>query len=737
MDEPRDTQAGADFVALPPGQTIGRYEVLGVLGHGGFGITYRARDRQLGREVAIKEYLPPALAIRQDGATVLPRSPREAEDFTWGRTRFVEEGRTLAGLQKSPAIVRVYDFLEVNETAYIVMELVHGETLEHRLERAGPLGPSAIDRLLWPLLDGLTRVHATGFLHRDIKPANILLDAEGDPTLIDFGASRAAMADRTSALTAVFTPGYAAAEQVTSARQGPWTDIYALSATLYHAITGKPPPNVFDRMMDDRYESLGRLQPAGFARGLLIGLDAGLAVKASDRPQTIPGWRIVLSQTVAAVDDVTVISRPFGPAVVTAPTVAPEARQAKRTSEGSSLRRGLVVAAVVSLAVGGYFAWTAREDDRRAAEARSAQFERQATALKAAVAAEPRAEPDERKAAEAAEANLRLGMTERQKVQLALTAAGFDTRGSDGTFGPRSREMIAAWQKAHNQPATGFLTASQSLALQRRTEDERKKVEDEARRQMAVGPVAAPAAVPAPTPPPQPSSMSPGSPFDGGYAGFFSPSGTTGPTSAGLRSISLRVVNGTGSGTMASPSCGSGPVSIRISPAGDVTGDATGLDLSCSRFPMAVQGRAANGQLRLTFSGATGSGAATLALGAAPAAVASPAAGPLPAGGFNGAYDGSLVTVNPGGMSRVLTADLRIAAGRLSGQVTSPTCGTAPVALAVSAAGDVSGEARLQESLTCSTIVLVVSGRASGDRLTLDLRGVGLRIQGTLTRRGG
>ncbi|MDB5487544.1 MAG: hypothetical protein JWQ58_1259 [Reyranella sp.] len=734
MDEPQNTQAGADFVALPPGQTIGRYGVLGVLGHGGFGITYRARDRQLGREVAIKEYLPPALAIRQDGATVLPRSPREAEDFTWGRTRFVEEGRTLAGLQKSPAIVQVYDFLEVNGTAYIVMELVHGETLEQRLKRAGPLGPSAIDRLLWPLLDGLTRVHATGFLHRDIKPANILLDAEGDPTLIDFGASRAAMADRTSALTAVFTPGYAAAEQVTSARQGPWTDIYALSATLYHAITGKPPPNVFDRMTDDGYEPLGRLQPAGFSRGLLIGLDAGLAVKASDRPQTIPGWRIVLSQTVAAADDATVISRSFRPASVAAPTVALEARQARRTSEGSSLRHGLVVAAaVVSLAVGGYFAWTAREDDRRAAEAQSAQLARQATALKVeAAAAEPRAEPDERKAAEVAEANLRLGVAERQKVQLALTAAGFDTRGSDGTFGPRSREMIAAWQKAHNQPATGFLTVSQSLALQRRTDDERKKAEDEARTRMAVGPVTAAATVPAPTPPP----MSPASPFDGSYGGFFSPSGTTGLTSAGLRSISLRVVNGAGTGTMASPSCGSGPVSIRISPAGDVTGDAISLDLSCSRFPVAVQGRAANGQLRLTFSGAAGSGAATLALGAAPATVASSVAGPLPAG-FNGAYGGALVTVNPGGMSRVLTADLRITDGRLSGQVSSPTCGTAPVALAVSAAGEVSGEARIQESLTCSTIVLAVSGRVSGDQMTLDLRGVSLRIQGTLNRRGG
>jgi serine/threonine protein kinase len=242
-----------DFVALSAGRMIGRYAVVSVLGQGGFGITYRARDSQLGREVAIKEYLPLALAVRQDGTTVLPRSTNAAEDFTWGRERFVAEGRTLASLQNAPAIVRVFDFLEANGTAYIVMQLLHGETLESRLRRTGSLKPADIDRILWPMLDGLEQVHNAGFLHRDIKPANILLDDGGNPTLIDFGASRAAIAGRSTALTAIFTPGYAAAEQMTSARQGPWTDIYGLSATLYHAITGQPPPSAFDRMLDDAY----------------------------------------------------------------------------------------------------------------------------------------------------------------------------------------------------------------------------------------------------------------------------------------------------------------------------------------------------------------------------------------------------------------------------------------------------------------------------------------------------
>ena len=196
------TVSEVDFVALPAGAKIGRYEVLAVLGQGGFGITYRARDTQLGREVAIKEYLPTSLAVRHNGSTVLPRSTKVAEDFTWGRERFVAEGRTLATLHQAPGIVRVFDFLEVNGTAYIVMELLQGDTLEAHLRKHGPMDAAAIDTILWTLLDGLEQVHSAGFLHRDIKPANILLNAKGNPTLIDFGASRAAMAGRTAAMTA-------------------------------------------------------------------------------------------------------------------------------------------------------------------------------------------------------------------------------------------------------------------------------------------------------------------------------------------------------------------------------------------------------------------------------------------------------------------------------------------------------------------------------------------------------
>jgi peptidoglycan hydrolase-like protein with peptidoglycan-binding domain len=583
-DSTGQTQAATptDLVALAPGRMIGRYEVVSVLGQGGFGITYRARDGQLGREVAIKEYLPLALAVRQDGTTVLPRSTTAAQDFAWGRDRFVAEGRTLASLQNAPGIVRVFDFLEANGTAYIVMQLLQGETLESRLKQVGPLPPAAVERILWPLLDGLEQVHNTGFLHRDIKPANILLDAAGNPTLIDFGASRAAMAGRSAALTAIFTPGYAAGEQMTSAKQGPWTDIYGLSATLYHAITGSAPPSAFDRMLDDAYEPLGKVAPSGFPRGLLAGLDAGLAVRASDRPQSIAGWRPILGQA-AVLDSAATMAMTPSPTTVQPPVAAaPRARK-----RGIGLWVGGAVAVVLLLLAGGYYALvgdkrapqTAAQDTQLAAEAQRLKDQEELARLRAdnerrlkaeqeanqrkqieeetrrkieaemadkkrledearqkadAEAAEKKRQEDAeaaaqrqteeaaRKVAEAGESGLRLTVLDRQHAQVALTALGFGTGSTNGTFGSRTREAIAAWQKARNEPATGYLTGAQNQALlrdaapavarfddeQKKLEEARKKAEDDKAKAEAAARVPAPAATPA-SPPAAPAPAAP------------------------------------------------------------------------------------------------------------------------------------------------------------------------------------------------------------------------------------
>jgi serine/threonine protein kinase len=511
--------------ALPAGARLRGYEILAVLGHGGFGVTYRARDTTLGRDVAIKEYLPTAVAIREDGTTVLPRSTALADEFRWGRDRFLQEARTLAKLDGAPAIVRVFDFLEANGTAYMVMALLDGEPLEQRLRRDGCLSQPAIEGLLYPLLDGLAAVHAAGFLHRDIKPDNIMLDAKSAPTLIDFGASRAPMAGGTTAMTAIFTPGYAAAEQFTSAKQGPWTDIYGLCATLYHAIVGRPPPSAFDRMVNDAYEPLAKLRPAGFSPAFLAAIDAGLKLRATDRPQSIAQWRPMLGHpstfgmsaaaampvpkrrlgswmglaaaamlVLAAGGYYFVTSQPSAPGVagvstVSVEKVAQEQAELARLRAESATREKADQEAAAKRQV--------EEEVRRKIEAEAAEKKRLEEEAKqkadAEAAAKRKAEEDERKALEADEAALQLGKGDRQHIQVALVALGYGVSLMNGTLDRDARDKIAAWQKARNEPATGFLTGSQYQALLQEAalaiskfDDEQKKFEEE-RKKAATG----------------------------------------------------------------------------------------------------------------------------------------------------------------------------------------------------------------------------------------------------------
>ena len=737
---------------LPAGTRLRNYELLSVLGHGGFGITYYAKDTTLGREVAVKEYLPTTLALRENGSTVVPRSTQFAEDFIWGRERFLEEARILATLEGAPAVVRVYDFLEANGTAYMIMGLARGDTLEQRLKRDGKMSPEIIQRMLDRLLDGLDAVHKTGFLHRDVKPANIILNAKNNPTLIDFGASRSSMADRTAAMTAIFTPRYAAAEQLTSDKQGPWTDIYGLSATLYHAITGKPPPSSLERALNDAYEPLAKISPEGYSPGLLQGIDVGLTVRAKDRPQSIAEWRDILSSTGEQVSDETVFERPKPrpkpkPEPEPSPVLPPASRQppavqAGTASAAASLAAGLgsasarafasfksafagvnrvtlyggAVAAILAGVAGGYlifpprpapppapvqdavsYAAKAEAEAKRKAEAEAQQRAEAEAKQKAEAEAEARqkAEADARqraeaeaklkaesegrqraeaeakqraeaearqkadadakagaeaearrraeteakqkaeaeakqradaeakqkaeteakqkadaearqkadaeakqrteaeakqkaeadakqrteaeakrkaeaeakqkadaeakqkadaeakqkaeaeakqkadadakkkadaeakqkadaeakqkadaeaaaqKAAEAGETALKLSQPDRQRLQVALTSLGFDTQGADGVFGPRSRDMILGWQKARNQPATGFLTAAQQQALLSEAapalakyDDDLKKADAAAKARAATAPTPGPTPAPAPAPPP-------------------------------------------------------------------------------------------------------------------------------------------------------------------------------------------------------------------------------------------
>lgn len=802
---------------LPAGTLLRGYEIVSVLGQGGFGITYLGRDTKLGRQVAIKEYLPTSLALREGSITVRPRSTELVADFVWGRERFLDEARTLARLEQIPAVVRVLDFIEDNGTAYTVMALVRGQTLDKRITASPALPAHEIDQLLFPLLDGLEQVHAEGFLHRDIKPANIILDAANRPVLIDFGASRAAMAGRSTMLTAVFTPGYAAAEQMTSAKQGPPTDIYGLSATLYHAITGAPPPNAFERMLEDSYRSLASLMPSGFSPSILLGIDAGLAPRAKDRPQTIAEWRAML-RGMSRTDATVVLATPAfaAPAVVpiAAPVPAPDAASPVPSVDAppriqrrrSLMVWGAVAVLVLVLGIGAYLgrstfigsaavqtmtadqlskaleerrkaealaaekakleeearlkavadaeAKRKADDDLAAAqvqrqkaedelsklradmEARAREEARQQEAAaaaaqrlldeatqkkkaeaeiaalrksqeeakakveaaaaakraadeeaarqaeaetaakrqieeearkKAAAESEAKRQADEalakaqaetqkaeeeaarqkteteakakaereasdKKAAEAAEAGLKMATPDRQRVQVALSSLGFDTRGTDGVFGPRSREMIAAWQKARNQPsATGFLTASQQQALlkeaagaitkfdqdQKKIEDDRKKAEEEAKKK-AEEEAKAKAAAPAPaaqtqTPPAAAAAPSAAAPSasaaalrDGVYTASSNASfGASGGT--GLVQFQVTVADGRGSGsvkiTVSYQNPSEGTFSLEISPTGEIKGRGQAVSPWGEPITFTVSGREDSGRLSLVFQG--------------------------------------------------------------------------------------------------------------------------------------
>jgi hypothetical protein len=281
--------------ALPAGYQFEGYRIEAVLGAGGFGITYRAREVRLDRDVAIKEFLPRELAMRgENGASVEPISADDLSTFEYGLSRFEDEARTLTKFRHAN-IVPVLRAFEANNTAYLVMEYVEGASLYEILHGKRTLDESQLRAVFAPLLDGLETVHDAGYLHRDIKPGNIYLRADGTPVLIDFGAARAAMTERSKTLTSVVTAGYAPFEQYfAKGNQGPWTDIYAMAATMYRAIAGKKPPEAPERQVDDPYRPAATVAQSPYAADLMSAIDAGLAVEPANRPQSIAEWREML-----------------------------------------------------------------------------------------------------------------------------------------------------------------------------------------------------------------------------------------------------------------------------------------------------------------------------------------------------------------------------------------------------------------------------------------------------------
>ena len=279
--------------ALAIGHRLQEYIIGRLLGHGGFGLTYLAQDSNLNSLVAIKEFLPQEFAVRNADNSVVPKSDFDSDSYSWGLERFKEEARALARF-KHPNIVRVSRLLEANGTAYMVMDFEPGLTLSQYLKRHGPtLDEGKLLGLFLPVLDGLEALHRLQLVHRDIKPSNIYVRAYGGPMLIDFGAVRQAIGAQSRSLTSLVTPGYAPIEQYSSdGRQGAWSDLYAVGATLYYCMFGHAPADAARRSAaisdgsEDPYAAAAQRGAEQYSREILECVDWALQFRVRDRPQS-------------------------------------------------------------------------------------------------------------------------------------------------------------------------------------------------------------------------------------------------------------------------------------------------------------------------------------------------------------------------------------------------------------------------------------------------------------------
>ncbi|TCL59235.1 parallel beta-helix repeat protein [Hydrogenispora ethanolica] len=282
---------------LRPGTVLkGRYLIGRVLGYGGFGITYLAYDLDLHMKLAIKEYLPHHLVTRTlESATVSVYSGAARDCFAAGLQKFITEARMLAKFNAHPCIVSVYGFFKQNGTAYMVMEYVEGITFHEYLDRAG--GRIAYDdaaAIMLPVIDALQEVHAAGILHRDISPDNIYMTKYNQIKLLDFGAARYAVGERSKTVSVLLKPGYAPLEQYqTHGDQGPWTDVYGVAATLYRAVSGVAPVEALARVETDPLRRPSELGAAIPPEKEAIVIRA-LSVKAKERYQTMKDFRVAL-----------------------------------------------------------------------------------------------------------------------------------------------------------------------------------------------------------------------------------------------------------------------------------------------------------------------------------------------------------------------------------------------------------------------------------------------------------
>ncbi|MBO5077548.1 MAG: protein kinase [Clostridia bacterium] len=275
---------------LVPGTVLtGRYIVGAALGEGGFGITYVGLDNLFNEKVAIKEYYPNGYANRSNtisASVSLGTTADRIVFFDNGKKRFLGEAKTLARFNREDGVVHVIDFFEENSTAYIVMEYLEGETLKAYVGKKGRLTPDETLKLLIPVMESLEKVHEKGLIHRDISPDNIMLN-NGEVKLLDFGAARTVSAQANKSLSVMLKPGYAPEEQYRSkGNQGPWTDVYAMCATLYKCITGITPDDATQRVYSDEVQAPSELG-IDIKPHVEAAIMKGLAIRQQDRFQSM------------------------------------------------------------------------------------------------------------------------------------------------------------------------------------------------------------------------------------------------------------------------------------------------------------------------------------------------------------------------------------------------------------------------------------------------------------------
>ena len=297
MIESPSNRSMSNTRCLKPGVILKeRYKIEEVIGAGGFGITYRAWDPLLQSYVAIKEYYPSGIATRSaDSSKVCVPVGQEQREYHRGRIRFLKEAQDVARFQSEPNIVSIYDYLEENDTAYMVMEYLHGCTLKQYIrEHGGRLDTDHILHICLSVLDALAVVHKAGMIHRDSSPENIFICEDLTVKLIDFGAAKQVYLDGEQTMSVVLKPGYAPPEQYAKKdKQGPWTDIYALGATLYFAATGEKPEESFGRVLEDTIKPVCEVNPE-IPRAMSQVIMRAMSVKIEDRYQTVEAMREAL-----------------------------------------------------------------------------------------------------------------------------------------------------------------------------------------------------------------------------------------------------------------------------------------------------------------------------------------------------------------------------------------------------------------------------------------------------------